>query len=1138
MIFTNLSSHFIKFFFVLSFFVLLLFKSIKSFAQPVAYNFIGAGTWDLLSNWDINGIPPNPLPAESGIYIEGTGPAILNIDQIFNDGSNLYVRPGTTLIIDSTKNVTMYGSEVIAGILINNGIMNYEQNSNFRNEGKLINFGVVNTNYCYFINNGIINNYGTLTNNSAIYNSYPDDITNNNNAILNNYGIINNNYNSAINSSGTIINDSIINNNSGGLLFIGSKFTVSTLTNSSRGIINNLGSLVDGVQSNGYDGKVINYGLINNWHLDYLQGGALLIDGTFENNAIITNEGLIWIHNTSATFINNSVFNNNNILINEKTITNNGIFNNTIGTYSGVGIFNGSLFTNMSKVIPGNYLIKPGTSGCLYFGNGYTNVDSLLMKINNSTPCDSFDQLNVTGTFTAGGTLSITFGLTPSPGQSFQMINADSYVGNFSNIIVSPAHKVSYANGIITVISLQSDTCIYYRDSDNDGFGDLNFKVYGCAPLAGFVNDSSDCNDSNASIHPGILENSCNGIDNDCDGLIDEDAPIDTYYKDADGDTYGDLLITKDSCTQPIGYVLNHIDCNDANSSIHPGSADNSCDGIDQDCDGLIDEDATVTRYYRDADGDTYGNQAISKDSCAQPIGYVLNHTDCKDNNPSIHPNAADNTCDGIDQDCDGISDEDTGILLTPTFTIIQPTCALPTGTITISNKANLDSASFNNGATYQLSNVKSGLTPGNYIILIKTTTGCISNAANAAINAAPGPASPTLSLTQPTCQVPTGSITISNKAALDSVSFNAGVSYQISNVKSGLASGNYVVNIKTTGGCISNSANAILIPASLTVTILNLDTVYYKSDPMITLNGSPAGGEFRIDGIVTNIFSPLLLNTGSHTVSYKVTQAFCTTTITRQVKINYALVPSDPNQCYTIENYFPFINPLFPIKVAGTSLNNIVQQNNTGALTQKWTFEKISGFYRIKNKASSSYMRVNGANIMQSPFVSPAAEWILEQNNLLGGAFNLKHRTGNYLTTNSSGTYQLAALTIGLTLNQNFKLKFVDCISTEALSSNISSSLELHIDPVRSELKHTSIDFYPNPGKGIFTVRLNDIDCSSEPHLSIYSAIGAKVWERKVSTSEPLRIDLRNRDLPDGLYILLMKNSEMILEKKFIITK
>jgi hypothetical protein len=156
----------------------------------------------------------------------------------------------------------------------------------------------------------------------------------------------------------------------------------------------------------------------------------------------------------------------------------------------------------------------------------------------------------------------------------------------------------------------------------------------------------------------------CNGLDDDCDGEIDEDAAVRMfYYLDSDNDSYGadDNATRVLSCAAPAGYVDNStgFDCNDTNPAVNPG-ADEVCNGIDDDCDGAIDEGFPRTIYYRDADNDTYGNADNSTVACEAPAGYVDNSTgfDCNDNNSAVNPGAEELCGNGIDDDCDGVIDD------------------------------------------------------------------------------------------------------------------------------------------------------------------------------------------------------------------------------------------------------------------------------------------------------------------------------------------------------------------------------------------------------------------------------------------------------------------------------------------------
>ena len=125
----------------------------------------------------------------------------------------------------------------------------------------------------------------------------------------------------------------------------------------------------------------------------------------------------------------------------------------------------------------------------------------------------------------------------------------------------------------------------------------------------GYTTCNGDCNDGNAQIHPGVPE-ICNNVDDNCNGIVDEGF-------DADGD----------------GYTSCGGDCNDANAQIHPGATE-VCNGIDENCNGSIDEG-----FDNDGDGFT---------SCGG---------DCNDSNPLIGPGQAE-ICNGIDDNCNGSIDE------------------------------------------------------------------------------------------------------------------------------------------------------------------------------------------------------------------------------------------------------------------------------------------------------------------------------------------------------------------------------------------------------------------------------------------------------------------------------------------------
>ncbi|MCB9677917.1 MAG: putative metal-binding motif-containing protein [Alphaproteobacteria bacterium] len=187
-------------------------------------------------------------------------------------------------------------------------------------------------------------------------------------------------------------------------------------------------------------------------------------------------------------------------------------------------------------------------------------------------------------------------------------------------------------------------------DADGDGYGGPT-DVLSCTPptLPGF-----DCNDGDAAINPGATE-VCNGVDDDCDGASDEGFPTSQWWADADGDGYGDEATTLTTCAPPSGWVDVAGDCDDAISTVNPGAAE-ICDGIDNDCDGFVDDGMPFDFWYVDADGDGYGDDASLLESCAPPgANYVAVGGDCALDDPSVSPGATEVPADGVDSDCDGL---------------------------------------------------------------------------------------------------------------------------------------------------------------------------------------------------------------------------------------------------------------------------------------------------------------------------------------------------------------------------------------------------------------------------------------------------------------------------------------------------
>lgn len=247
---------------------------------------------------------------------------------------------------------------------------------------------------------------------------------------------------------------------------------------------------------------------------------------------------------------------------------------------------------------------------------------------------------------------------------------------------------------------LPSSGVLYYRDLDGDGYGASNStgSVICDTVPSNYVANNTDCDDTTNTVYQGANE-VCDGRDNDCDGNVDEGA-------DRDGDGYSlcgndgiqstddddcddnrpdvfpggtevcdgldndcDTIIDegfdldRDTWTTcgPDGHVetVDDNDCDDTNASIYP-KAPEYCNDIDDDCDGTVDEDPSESRIWiLDQDQDGFGTFEVQKNACSQPDNYIELQDpplpeDCNDLDPSVYPGSGNERLDGSDTNCDG----------------------------------------------------------------------------------------------------------------------------------------------------------------------------------------------------------------------------------------------------------------------------------------------------------------------------------------------------------------------------------------------------------------------------------------------------------------------------------------------------
>ena len=216
--------------------------------------------------------------------------------------------------------------------------------------------------------------------------------------------------------------------------------------------------------------------------------------------------------------------------------------------------------------------------------------------------------------------------------------------------------------------SSAQDAKEWFLDGDQDGYPAFMAALRLCEPpdesyILLREDGAVDCDDTNEDIHPDSVE-VCNGVDDDCNLLVDDSAQIglNDCYLDLDGDGFGDELNYEQACSCAVGYVTNVAGCNDTNAAVFP-SAMEYCNGGDDDCNGVIDDQAVdPTVYYLDADGDMVGGATTlvacpvlnNQGDWVPPPNHVEITGDCNDNDASISPLHPESCSPNIDENCDG----------------------------------------------------------------------------------------------------------------------------------------------------------------------------------------------------------------------------------------------------------------------------------------------------------------------------------------------------------------------------------------------------------------------------------------------------------------------------------------------------
>ena len=240
-----------------------------------------------------------------------------------------------------------------------------------------------------------------------------------------------------------------------------------------------------------------------------------------------------------------------------------------------------------------------------------------------------------------------------------------------------------------------------------------------------------------------------------------------------------------------------------------------------------------------------------------------------------------------------------------PTVTTTQPTCTVATGTISVTAPTTGVTYSFDGGNTYQPGATSNALAANTYNVVVQnTSTGCISTASQATINAQPiTPAAPVVSVTQPTCAVATGTITVTSPSTGVTYSFDGGDTYQ-AGVTSGALNPNIysVVVMGNIGGCVSAATQATVnaqpvIPAAPVVSVTQPTCAVATGT--ITVTSPTTGVTYSFDGgdtyqvsatsnaLTTNNYSVMVMNSSSECVSTSTPAVITAQPVTPNVTAN-----------------------------------------------------------------------------------------------------------------------------------------------------------------------------------------------------------------------------------------------------------
>lgn len=459
----------------------------------------------------------------------------------------------------------------------------------------------------------------------------------------------------------------------------------------------------------------------------------------------------------------------------------------------------------------------------------------------------------------------------------------------------------------------------------------------------------------------------------------------------------------------------------------------------------------------------------------------------------------------------------------------VQPSCLVPTGTIDVTAPTGATLEYSITGITYQTSMTFAGLTPGSYSVTVRdTTTGCVSTATMVTINAVPAaPAAPTASVTsQPTCIVPSGTITITAPVGASFEYSVDGATYQASTTFAGLAPAVYSVTVRDTGtGCVSTGTSVTVnaVPAAPAAPTASATVQPTCSLPTGTITVSApigAGFDYSIDGVVyqaSTTFSALAPAT--YNVTVRDTATGCVSSAT-SVTINaIPAAPAAPTSTVTQPTCAVSTGSIQVSAPLGATLEYSIDGSTYQSSTTFTGLSSATYSVTVRDTATGCVSSASSETINAAPTVPGAPTG--SQTQVISVTVPTDATIEDIVVTGSNiiwyptnadalaGTNALPAGTVLVSGSTYYATQTVgSCTSTSALDVTVTVTLGTN-DVAMSGLK-----VYPNPTTGILTIE----NAQAISGVEIFNLTGQIV---RVKTVNELATTIDMSGLASGTYLV-----------------